>query len=76
VIERFIDELSETAFKPHSSGKLDVESKLDLKRRGLRSPNIADSYLLCLAGDGARSNGTIGGTAHSKPLKYSYEGLV
>jgi hypothetical protein len=74
--EKFVDELSETAFKPHSTGKLDVESKRELKARGLKSPNLADAFLLTLAADGAIVNGAMTGQSNSKPLKYTYNGLI
>jgi hypothetical protein len=75
VLDKVTDELSETAFKEHSSGKLDVESKIDLKRRSLKSPNLADSFLLCLANDGAVANGLKVDTSWGKPLKYSLAGV-
>lgn len=75
ILDKFLDELSETAFKDHSSGKLDVESKRDLKSRGLSSPNLADAFLMTLSGEGAVTNGVIQDTSWGKPLKYSLKGV-
>lgn len=33
-----------------STGKMLVESKADMKKRGLRSPDLADAFLLTFAG--------------------------
>ena len=76
VIEKFTEELSETADKEHSSGRYEVESKRDLKRRGLDSPNLADAFLLCLAEDGAVANGLKTDTTWGKQMKYSLAGVI
>ena len=33
-----------------STGKMVVESKADMKKRGMRSPDLADAFLLTFAG--------------------------
>ena len=45
-------ELVAPRFKFQSNGKLKVESKDELKKRGLRSPDLADALMLtfCLHG--------------------------
>ena len=73
--DKFVEELSETAFKDHSSGKLDVESKKDLKARGLPSPNLADAFLLTRATEAAVSNGVLSGSKWDKPLNYTNPGV-
>lgn len=76
IIEKFIEEGAEPSLKDHSSGKTDVESKKDLKSRGVSSPNLFDAFNLTLAGDGAIANG--GGQAVSSwnlPLSYEYKGV-
>lgn len=49
--EGLADELSQATFRFTSSGKYQVESKEDMKKRGIASPNKADAFLLTLAGD-------------------------
>ena len=45
-----ISELVSPKYKIESSGKIKVESKDDMKKRGVRSPNKADAFCLTLAG--------------------------
>ncbi len=45
-IERLIGELTSVKYSFTSSGKIQVESKADMKKRGLRSPDVAESFLL------------------------------
>lgn len=45
-----ISELVGPKYKIESTGKLKVESKDDMKKRGIRSPNKADAFLLTFAG--------------------------
>ena len=45
-----ISELVVPKYKIESSGKLKVESKDELKKRGMKSPNKADAFCLTLAG--------------------------
>ena len=44
--EDFTGELTSIKYKPESDGTIKIESKLDMRRRGLSSPDIADA--LCL----------------------------
>lgn len=44
-----IAELAGPTYDFHSTGKIVVESKKDMKKRGVRSPNRADAFLLTLA---------------------------
>lgn len=46
-----IAELSSVRYGFTSAGKLKVESKDDMKRRGMRSPDIADSFVITFAAD-------------------------
>lgn len=48
--EALIAELVVPKYKIESSGKIKVESKDDMKKRGERSPNRADAFCLTLAG--------------------------
>lgn len=61
-------ELVAPRFKFQSNGKLKVESKDEMKRRGLRSPDLADALMLTFASNAARASGgrayTRGKTIH------------
>jgi hypothetical protein len=68
--EELIDDLSKPRFKFTSNGKLKVESKDEMKRRGLNSPDLADSFCLTF---GSRASIAKSGSAHkwNRPLNYS-----
>lgn len=76
LIEKFVEECSEPAFKDHSSGKTDVESKRDMKLRGISSPNLADAFCMTLAEDGAIMNGAGSDVQWNKPLGYKYKAVA
>ena len=57
LIEKLTHELSSVESEYMSNGKLQVESKERMKRRGVPSPNIADALCLTFAGGGAVLNG-------------------
>ena len=70
-----ISELSSVRFKYLSSGKLKVESKDEMKRRGQKSPDLADSFVLTFGGMASRaSSGSSYG--FSKSLGYSDGGWI
>jgi hypothetical protein len=48
--EALIAELTAPTYSFSSTGKMVVESKADMKKRGLRSPDLADAFLLTFAG--------------------------
>lgn len=48
--EKLISELTAPTYDFTHSGKRVVESKSDMKKRGVPSPNLADAFLLSLAG--------------------------
>lgn len=50
LIEKLIAELTAPTYDFTHLGKRVVESKSDMKKRGVASPNIADAFLLSLAG--------------------------
>ena len=52
--EALIAELTSPTYSFTSTGKMVVESKADLKKRGLRSPDLADAFLLTFAYDERR----------------------
>ena len=45
-----ISELSSVKYSLLGSGKLKVESKDEMKKRGMRSPDVADAFILTFAG--------------------------
>lgn len=47
--EATIAELSQPLYDFHMNGRIVVESKKDMKKRGVKSPNRADAFLLTLA---------------------------
>jgi phage terminase large subunit len=53
LIEKLTHELSSVESEYMSNGKLQVESKEKMKRRGVKSPNLADALCLTFAGGGA-----------------------
>lgn len=56
-LEKFIEELASVEQRIMSSGKVDIESKEQMKRRGVASPNLADAFVLTFAKQGAISAG-------------------
>jgi hypothetical protein len=58
LIEKLTHQLSSVEAEYMSSGKLQVESKERMKRRGLKSPNLADALCLTFAGQGAVASGS------------------
>lgn len=53
-LEKLIDELTTPLKSYDSSGRVKVESKDDLKKRGIESPNIADSLVMSMLTDHPR----------------------
>ena len=47
--EALIAELAAPTYTFSSTGKMVVESKADMKKRGMRSPDLADAFLLTFA---------------------------
>ena len=47
--DALIAELTAPTYAFTSTGKMVVESKADMKKRGLRSPDLADAFLLTFA---------------------------
>ncbi len=47
--DALIAELTAPTYTFTSTGKMVVESKADMKKRGLRSPDLADAFLLTFA---------------------------
>jgi len=70
--DALVGELSSPIYKYNSTGKIKLESKEDMKKRGLRSPDKADALALTMAGVPASFGGvgeSIMGYNFRKPLK-------
>ena len=67
--DTLIAELTGVRYKYLSTGKLKVESKDEMKRRGQRSPDVADAFVLSFAGQGAVAGGYSRGYNHNRSLK-------
>ncbi len=70
-------ELAAPRYHFTSSGKLQVESKEAMKKRGVASPDRADAIALCLANvHTTMAYGSSATSAWSKPLKREIRGIV
>ena len=70
-------ELRGPRYKYASNGKKQVESKDDMKKRGVPSPNRADAFLLTLAGESVTAAGTSATRASwNQPLTRKIAGIV
>lgn len=59
-----------------SSGKIVVESKDSMKKRGMRSPDLADSLCLTFAGNAALVGGRATPWVKGRPIKRAIKGIV
>ena len=75
-----MDELRQELVAPTytftSNGKIKVEGKADMKRRGMRSPDLADAICLTFASVASRVGGRSPKWVPGKPLKRSIRGVV
>lgn len=69
-------ELAQPRYKYMSDGSLKIESKDDMKKRGVNSPDCADGFLLTFAGAAAVGGGSAYKTSWSKPLRRNIKGVV
>jgi hypothetical protein len=72
--EELISEICTVRYTFTPTGKYQVESKEEMKKRGLRSPDLADALVLTFAGTEALSLNP--GFKWSRPLKRSLSGIV
>jgi phage terminase large subunit len=73
--EQLIAELTSIRYSFASSGKMKAESKDEMRRRGLPSPDIADAVCLTLASDAITALG--GATTHwAKPVRRGLKGIA
>jgi phage terminase large subunit len=73
--ERLVNELSSPRYSFMSNGKLKLESKDDMKRRGLVSPDVADAFVLTFAADAATASSGYT-NVWNKPVKRQVRGIV
>lgn len=69
-------ELCSPTYTFTSAGKIKVEGKSELKRRGLRSPDIADALCLTFASNAAMVGGRASKWVVGKSLKRGIAGIV
>ena len=75
--ETLIAELASIRYGFQSTGKIKAESKEDMKKRGLASPNIADALCLTMAGDAVIGlHGSSASGNWNKPLKRGLKGIA
>ena len=67
--DTLISELTGIRYKYLSSGKLKIESKDEMKKRGQRSPDVADAFVLTFAGQGAVAGGFSRGYNSNRVVK-------
>lgn len=67
--DALIAELTLPSYKILSSGKIQVESKDDLKKRGVTSPDLADAFCLTMANTGQAPS------KWGQALRYDYRGV-
>ena len=68
--DTLIQEITAIRYKYLSTGKLKVESKDEMKRRGQRSPDVADAFVLTFSEQGASAMGYTkrwGGNSSPRP---------
>lgn len=79
LIEKLIEELASVNQKYTSSGKVQLESKEEMRRRGIKSPNLAEALTLTFAGGGAARLGLYDdqwSTKNYDPKDFIMPGLV
>ena len=59
-----------------SNGKFKVESKDEMKKRGMRSPDIADSLMLTFASNAIRASGNNAGYKFNQSIDYGDSGWI
>jgi phage terminase large subunit len=74
--EKLLAELVQQRYKFTSSGKRQAESKEEAKKRGVKSPNRADAFLLTFAGEAVSASGGGKGKTWATPIHRTIKGLV
>ena len=68
--DELLHELTSLRFKILSSGKFKAEGKDEMKKRGLRSPDLADALVLTFAAQAVRAAGSVDRYGYSADLDY------
>jgi hypothetical protein len=68
-------ELTTVRYTYTSSGRVKIESKADLKRRGVASPDSADAFVLTFASEAGSAMGGRSGRG-SREIKRNLVGVV
>jgi len=68
--DELISELSSLRFKILSSGKFKAEGKDEMKKRGLRSPDLADALVLTFGTQAVRAAGSVSAYGYASDLDY------
>ena len=68
--DELLHELTSLRFKILSSGKFKAEGKDEMKKRGLRSPDLADSLVLTFGSQAVRAAGSVDSYGYNADLDY------
>ena len=68
--EQLVNELSTLRFSITSNGKFKAESKDQMKKRGFKSPDLADAFVLTFASQASRVGGSATTFNWSRELEY------
>jgi phage terminase large subunit len=68
--EELIHELTAARFSILSSGKFKAEGKDQMKKRGLKSPDLADAFILTFGSQAVRAAGSVNAYGYSGDLNY------
>ncbi len=68
--EVLINELASLRYSITSNGKFKAESKDSIKKRGYKSPDLADAFVLTFASEPARASGNVTAYNWTKELNY------
>jgi len=75
--EHLLAELASPRYTFTSSGKMKVEAKDEMRKRGLASPDKADAICLTFAGEAASAiYGSAGASSWSKPIRRNLKGVA
>ena len=70
-------ELAMVRYSYTNSGKMQIEGKDQIRKRGLKSPDVADAFVLTFAGNAATAlHGWSPASDWKKPLKRGIGGIV
>ena len=69
--DQLVAELATVRYKFTSAGKIQIESKDEMKRRGLRSPDFADAFCLTFASNATTAQQGAGAMRWSNPIRRS-----